>query len=202
MHQRVFVSAIGTDSGKTLVSAILTKKWQASYWKPIQCGTPTDSEEISKLCGPETFVFPEVHFLKTPASPHFAARQEGREINLSDFSLPETPGSLVVEGAGGLLVPINRTQTIADLVQHFDLPLVLVVNHYLGSLNHSLLTIHEINRRQMPIYGIVFNGIDFQDAESVILEAAQVPCLFRIQKWPEVSAESISAFCLNLSILK
>jgi dethiobiotin synthetase len=200
MSIKVFVSAIGTDSGKTLVSAILTRKWQASYWKPIQCGLPPDSGEISKLCGPGTTIFQETHFLKTPASPHFAASQEGVDIKLSDFSLPETPGSLVVEGAGGLLVPINRTQTIADLVIHLRLPLVLVVNHYLGSLNHSLLTIQELKRRQISILGIVFNGIDFQDAESIILESAQVPCLFRIQKWPEVNAEAIAAFCENLKL--
>lgn len=200
MNKNVFVSAIGTDSGKTLVASILVKKWKAAYWKPIQCGTPTDSETISSLCGRQTPIFPETHFLKTPASPHFAASQESVEIHLTDFQLPKNSSPLVVEGAGGLMVPINRSQTSADLIQFLEIPLVLVVNHYLGSLNHSLLTLQEIKRREIPLFGIVFNGVDFQDAESIILEKAQVPCLFRMDRWEEVDAKSVDTFCETLSI--
>lgn len=200
MKNHVFVSAIGTDSGKTLVSAILVKKWKADYWKPIQCGTPTDSKTIARFCGCQTQIFPETYLLKTPASPHFAASQEAAEIQLTDFKMPQTNSPLVVEGAGGLLVPINRKQTIADLIQFLKIPLVLVVNHYLGSLNHSLLTLQEIKRREIPFSGIVFNGEDFQDAESIILDKAQVPCLFRMDRWEAIDANSVENFCKTLSI--
>lgn len=176
-----FVTAIHTDSGKTFTSNILVHSLKADYWKPIQCGLPGDREYIQRQAPSGTTIHPERHRLLTPASPHFAAEKEGINIRLEDFKLPDTKGKpLIVEGAGGLLVPINGQETIADLVVHLKLPVILVINHYLGALNHSLLTLAELEKRQIPITGIVFNGDDFQGAEEIILSRTNAPCLLRI----------------------
>lgn len=176
-----FVTAIHTDSGKTFSSAILLHHLKADYWKPIQCGFPGDSEFIREVAPFSTTLHPERHRLQTPASPHFAARKEEVTIELSDFRLPDTNGRpLIVEGAGGLMVPLNSKNTLADLISHLNIPVILVINHYLGALNHSLLTLAELERREIPIAGIIFNGEDFQGAEEIILSRTQSPCLLRI----------------------
>ena len=197
---KLFVTAIGTDSGKTLISAILVKKLEADYWKPIQCGTPTDKNQIETWLGPTTKTIPEQFFLSTPASPHFAAKNENLHVKVSDFILPHTDNNLVVEGAGGLLVPLNSDETIANLILHFDLPVILVVNHYLGSLNHSLLTIEALNQRKIRIAGIVFNGHNFQDAEEIILAKANCPCILRLPEYDKITLELIEELASQMQL--
>jgi len=194
-----FVTAIHTDSGKTLASAILTHALKADYWKPIQCGQPTDTNQIKSWLGEVVVCHPERYRLETPASPHFAAEQEGVSIRLSDFKLPETSHSLIVEGAGGVLVPVSSQETIADLIQQLELPVILVINHYLGALNHGLLTIKEIKRRGIPLAGIIFNGVDFQNAEPILLQEAGCSCLLRIPKMESVGPEQIHLLSAHLS---
>jgi dethiobiotin synthetase len=194
-----FITAIGTDSGKTLCSAVLTHLLHATYWKPIQCGGPTDSDWIKSTLGQETNVLPERFFLKTPASPHFAAQQEGLRVCVNDFELPNVSGPLIIEGAGGLMVPLNEQEVLADLVSHFQLPVLLVVNHYLGALNHSLLTISELERRKIPIAGIIFNGFDFQDAERIILEKSGAKCLLRIPKMDKIDLTAIGSLAKQVN---
>ena len=195
----LFVSAIHTDSGKTLASALLCLALQADYWKPVQCGFPTDSDQIRSWLGTGVHVHPEQYRLRTPASPHFAAAMEPAAIRVSDFRLPVTQSrNLVVEGAGGLLVPLNENETLADLIQALDLPLVLVVNHYLGALNHSLLTLREIHRRGIRLAGLIFNGTDFQDAESVLLRAAGCPCLLRLPRLEEISRPVLEDYAARI----
>jgi len=187
-----FVTAIHTDSGKTLASAILVDALKAHYWKPIQCGLPTDTDQLKTWFGNELNCYPEKYFLQTPASPHFAAFKEGLEIKLDDFHLPETNGNpIIVEGAGGILVPISDSVFIADLIEELKLPIILVINHYLGALNHGSLTIREIQRRGLKFYGIIFNGMDFQNAESVLLKQADCPCILRIPKMEKVTRNEI-----------
>jgi dethiobiotin synthetase len=193
-----FVTAIHTDSGKTLASAIITQALKADYWKPIQCGEPTDSNQIRAFLGPDTKIHTERYCLRTPASPHFAAKQEGLNIEINDFALPETENFIVTEGAGGLLVPLNQKQTIADLATHLALPVVLVINHYLGALNHSLLTLSELEHRGLPVHGLIFNGPDFQEAEPILLAKAQAPCLLRIPHLPFVDIKQIAALAATL----
>lgn len=192
MNQKgFFITAIHTDSGKTLASAILTYALKADYWKPVQCGEPADTDQIKSWLGSEVVCHPERYRLETPASPHFAAEQEGVSIRLSDFILPDTNNNLIVEGAGGVLVPVSSKETIADLVEQLGLPVILVINHYLGALNHGMLTIREIKRRGIPLAGIIFNGVDFQNAESILLQEAGCPCLLRIPKMESVGLEQI-----------
>ena len=199
MNQKgFFITAIHTDSGKTLASAILTYALKADYWKPVQCGEPADTDQIKSWLGPEVVCHPERYRLETPASPHFAAEKEGVSIRLSDFELPETDNHLIVEGAGGVLVPVSSNETIADLIEQLGLPVILVINHYLGALNHGMLTIRELKRRQIPLAGIIFNGEDFQNAESILLQEAGCSCLLRIPKMESVGLEQIRQLSTQL----
>ena len=181
--EKYFVTAIGTDSGKTVVSAILTQALQADYWKPIQCGAPKDSDTIKSLINNGyCMVHPEGHFLQAPMSPHAAAKLEQMEIQLTDFQLPFTESNcLIIEGAGGVMVPLNKTDFVIDLAQYFNSPLVLVCNIYLGSINHSLLTINEIKRRGLMVKGIIFNGKENLETEAYILEYSGYRCLLKLR---------------------
>ncbi len=199
MNQKgFFITAIHTDSGKTLASAILTHALKADYWKPVQCGEPADTDQIKSWLGSEVVCHPERYRLQTPASPHFAAEKEGVSMRLSDFKLPDTSNNLIVEGAGGVLVPVSTKETIADLIEHLELPVILVINHYLGALNHGMLTIRELKRRQIPLAGIIFNGEDFQNAESILLQEAGCSCLLRIPKLESVGLEQIRELSTQL----
>ena len=190
---KYFISAIGTDSGKTLVSAIFCKALQAAYWKPIQAGFPTDSEQIKKWqCASK--ILKELYVLNTPASPHAAAKIDGVDLKLDEFMLPEHDGNLIVEGAGGLMVPINDNEFIVDLINQLRLEVVLVCNLYLGSINHSILSIEALKSRNIPIKGIVFNGESNSESESIILKHAQTECLLRIPKLDGLNDNLISMY--------
>jgi dethiobiotin synthetase len=157
----LFITGIGTNVGKTIVSAILTEALEADYWKPIQSGTNEgkDSDTVKSLISnSKTIIHPETYLLKEPLSPHFAAKLDGIEIELNKIVLPKTENHLIIEGAGGLLVPINNTQYVIDIAKQFDCEIVLVISSYLGCINHSLLSIDYIKRNGFKIYAFVFNG--------------------------------------------
>ncbi len=188
---KYFVTAIGTDSGKTLISAILAEAFGMDYWKPIQAGAPGDTETIRNLVSTSSIQFhPERYFLKMPASPHDAARAEGIEIDLEDFKLPNTE-NLLVEGAGGLLVPINDEVTMLDLVKHLGLPVIVVSNLYLGSINHSLLTVEELKRHEVPVRGIIFNGEVNKESERIIEKKSGWEVLMRLRPQRRVDRETV-----------
>ena len=194
MHN-LFVSAIGTDSGKTLVSSILLTAFEGEYWKPIQAGKPTDTDSIRSLIGERNHVFhPERYLLQKPASPHDAASEEGIEIRLEDFSLPKHIRPLIVEGAGGLMVPINESQVILDLIHHLQLPVVLVANLYLGSINHTLLSAEVLKRYQIPVKGIIFNGEPNEASQRFIQNYTQWPVLLHIAKEEKVTTDVIRKY--------
>lgn len=155
------MTGIGTDVGKTIVSATMVEALKADYWKPVQAGDLENSDSIlmeQLISNSKTTIHPERFQLNTPASPHYAAAVDGITIDLSDFNLPITENHLIVEGAGGLLVPLNNQDTILDLIQHLKIPVILAINFYLGSINHSLLSIEILKARKIPIHAIVFNG--------------------------------------------
>jgi len=172
--RKLFVSGIGTDVGKTVVSAILVEALKADYWKPIQAGYEdgTDTQLVKQLISNNTsYLFKESYLLKTPASPHLAAKLDGIEINLNNLCLPQSANStLIIEGAGGLLVPLNDTDYVVDLINHFDCEVVLVSQNYLGSINHTLLSIEALINRGCKIAGIIFNGVRNQSTEEIILK--------------------------------
>jgi dethiobiotin synthetase len=157
----LFITGIGTNVGKTVVSAILTEALQADYWKPIQSGVVEgkDSDTVKSLISNAKTVFhPETYLLQEPLSPHFAAKLDGVEIELSKIQLPKTANHLIIEGAGGLLVPVNDTQYVIDIAKQFGCEIVLVISSYLGCINHSLLSIDYLKRNHFKIKALVFNG--------------------------------------------
>jgi dethiobiotin synthetase len=196
-----FVTAIHTDSGKTLVSAILAEALQADYWKPVQCGTDQrDLKTVKELVDNDHCLFyEEAYLLKAPLSPHAAAKKEGKEIRLKDISLPLTDGhDLIIEGAGGLLVPLNDQEYVIDIAEKFKAEIILVSNIYLGSINHTLLSINEIKRRGLKVKGIIFNGPENPETEEIILKQSGYKCLLRIRPEANVSHETVMKYSVKL----
>lgn len=180
----LFVTGTDTDVGKSVVAALLTLGLQASYWKPIQSGLEpqTDTAAIQQMTGlgAEHF-WPERYRLSQPLSPHAAAAIDGVEIQLRDFALPRHSHShLVVEGAGGLLVPLNDRQYLLDLIVHLQLPVVLVARSGLGTINHTLLSIAQLRQAAVPILGVVLNGVQNPSNRDAIAHYGQVPILLEL----------------------
>lgn len=206
MKKGVFVSGIGTEIGKTLVSAILTKALKADYWKPVQSGDldHTDSMKVQHLSQePIEHFHPEAYRLKTPASPHYSAAIDELRIELNSFTLPETDNFLVVEGAGGLMVPLNEEHTILDLIQHLQLPVVLVSQHYLGSINHTLLSLNCLKERGIPLAGLIFNGPSTPSSASIIEQMSGQKAIFHLPQLDAISPTEIGHWAAQIApILK
>lgn len=167
---KLAVTGIGTGVGKTVASAIIAEAINAAYWKPIQAGDLdfTDSMTVRHL-SPEVTVLPEKYLLSKAMSPHAAAAVDDLKIELNQLALPDITNNLVVEGAGGLMVPLNSDGLLfADVFDYWNLPVVIVSRHYLGSINHTLLTLEVLKNRQIPVHGVLFNGDENQSAESII----------------------------------
>ena len=197
---KLFVTGIGTDVGKTVVSAILCQATGADYWKPIQAGLEeTDSHSVIDVVTKKGQVFPERYRLQKPASPHDSARAEGKEIKISEFELPNSD-NLIVEGAGGLMVPINDSDMIVDLIDKLKLPVVLVASLYLGSINHTLLSVNELKRRGIKILGIVFNGESNVESEQVILKHAGCSCVLRVKPESAITSSMIETYASKVDL--
>ena len=183
---KLFITGIGTDVGKTSASAIITEALEADYWKPIQAGDLNDSDSHkieSYVSNSKTVIHPNSYALTTPASPHLAAELDQITISLDQIQEPQTQNHLVVEGAGGVFVPLNDTDCVIDLIQP-DYKVIVVSRHYLGSINHTLLTIEALKNRNLAIAGIVFNGNENKATESIILNKTGIPYIGRIQQEP------------------
>jgi dethiobiotin synthetase len=178
---RIFITGIGTDVGKTVVSAIVAKALHADYWKPIQAGdlNNTDSMKVEAWIGPNV-VHPEAYQLNTPASPHYAAKKDAVSITLDATKLPSTNKTLVIEGAGGVMVPINEKQTLLDVVINYTKYCIVVSKHYLGSINHTLLTIASLKNKGYHILGVIFTGDDPKESENIIITLGEVTNLGNI----------------------
>ena len=182
MSQRFAVTGIGTDVGKTVVSAILAESLQANYWKPVQAGDldNSDSTKVERFTS-NVNLLPEKFKLTEPMSPHAAARIDGVQIAKEDLNLPAVSGNLIVEGAGGLLVPFNDDGLLfADLLEYWGLPTIVVSRHYLGSINHTLLTMETLKKRGVEVAGIIFVGNENNETEQVIKSVTGVKVLGRI----------------------
>ncbi|NVJ45670.1 MAG: dethiobiotin synthase [Cytophagia bacterium] len=187
-----FVTAIGTDSGKTLISSILVEALKADYWKPIQAGLPTDTDKVKQLVNnPISQFHPETHQLKLPASPHAAARFEHLHIQLDDFVLPETKNEVVIEGAGGVLVPINQEDFVIDIARELEAEVILVANLYLGSINHTLLTVEYLRQNNFKVKGIIFNGDTNPESEQIILKHSGYRELLHLPKLGNITPEIV-----------
>lgn len=190
----VFVTGTDTDVGKTVASAWLCKHWQADYWKPIQSGLdgPSDSDKIKLLSGAR--IHPETHRLTQPLSPHQAADIDGVQIRLSDFQLPTGPEKLVVEGAGGCLVPLNWREQTTDLIAALDLCCLLVARSGLGTINHTCLSIQALRNAHIPILGVLMTGPQNDPNREAIEHFGQVPVLACLPHFDTLNAEALNQF--------
>jgi dethiobiotin synthetase len=194
-----FVTGIDTDSGKTLVSAILCEALKADYWKPVQAGLPRDSETVQHLLTNKiSRIHPEAYLLKTPVSPHASAKIDGVSISLDRIQVPKTPNSLVTEGAGGCLVPLNDRDFVIDLVNLCKAEVILVADLYLGSINHTLLTVEALRKRTLPVRGIIFNGPPNPESERIILHHTQLPLLLHVEREENITAAVVQKYASNL----
>ena len=190
-QKKIFITGIGTDVGKTIAAAIVTEALEADYWKPIQAGDleNSDTHKIKKLTsnvtssGVERQYFENAYALKTPASPHLAAELDNIEIDLKKIKEPKTENHLVIEGAGGILVPLNDKDCVVDLIQK-EYQVIVVSRHYLGSINHTLTTIESLQNRNISIVGIIFNGDENKPTEEIILSKTKLKMLGRIENEP------------------
>lgn len=196
---RFVVTGTDTGIGKTIFSAALAQATGTPYWKPIQSGLEeeTDSEVVARLAGVP--VRPEAYRLITPASPHLAAEIDGVNIYVESLSPP--PGNLIVEGAGGALVPVTRTTLYADLFAKWQVPVIVCARTSLGTINHSLLTIEALRARGVPIHGIAFLGDAVEDSEAIIAAIAGVRRLGRLPVIDPLNSETLAdTFTANFQI--
>lgn len=203
MSQQYIVTGIGTDVGKTVVSAILSEALKATYWKPIQAGDldNSDSIKVNKWTTDNVNVLEERFRLNSPMSPHAAAAIDGIEIQIRDIQKPVIEGNLIIEGAGGIMVPINeKGDTYLDVFEELKLPVIIISKNYLGSINHTLMTIEMIQSRGIEIKGIIFSGISNEATESIILSKTKLKCLVRIPEATEVNAEFIQTQAKQIAL--
>ncbi|MDB0062690.1 dethiobiotin synthase [Crocinitomicaceae bacterium] len=202
MKQIAFISGIGTDVGKTVVSAIVAQSLAANYWKPIQAGDldNTDSIKVARLCNETVHVLPEKYRLKTPMSPHGAAEIDQVEIKSSDFEVPHFDNTLIIEGAGGMMVPLhNDGLLLIDVLAEKKWPVILVSRHYLGSINHTLLSVDALKKRNIPILGIIYVGEEHQSTEKIISSVSQIPVLGRIPMVDKVNKEFVQTEAIKMT---
>lgn len=211
--QGVFVSGTDTDVGKTLVSAVLALAWEADYWKPFQTGVATaqaDTNTVATLLGIKKAtngsaggrrLHPSFSVLQAPCAPWEAARLEDTVVNLSGLTVPQTSAPLIVEGAGGLYVPLNDACMMIDLVVMLGLPLVLVTRSTLGTINHTLLSLHALRARQIPVLGIVMNGPRSAANREAIERFGGAPVIAEIEPVATLDPESIATMAEQIPSL-
>lgn len=203
----IFITGTGTDVGKTLIAAILTESLQADYWKPVQAGFSdgTDSLFVKKMISNTTSkIHPELYKLKMAASPHLAAPAEQKEIMIKEIiaNIPFTKNRLIIEGAGGLMVPLNQKELILNLIKELDARVVVVSKNELGSINHSLLTAAVLSHEKVDVAGWIFTE-EYQHYENEIEEWSGYPLIARVKHLPIISKETIREQALKLhSLLK
>lgn len=193
----IIVTGTDTGIGKTVFAAALAGALGAHYWKPVQAGIEeesTDAQRVAHLSGlPRAQVLDEAYRLATPCSPHLAAEIDGVRIDPALLALPEVDGPLVVEGAGGVLVPISRSETYADQFARWGAPVVLVARTQLGTINHTLLSIEALRARGMPILGVAFVGEPVEDSEATICAMGGVQRLGRLPRLDPLTPETLRA---------
>ncbi len=191
MSKGLFVTGIGTDVGKTIVSAVLVKALKADYWKPVQCGEleNTDTHKIEHLTGQRTL--PESYLLKAAISPHAAADLESVQIQLDKVELPKSDNLIVLEGAGGIMVPFNKKENYLDLMIKLNLPVVLVTRNYLGSINHTMLSWKVLKDAGLKVAAVIISGEENKTTEQYLETQINVPFI-RVSELEEVNSQSIT----------
>lgn len=196
MHP-IVITGISTDVGKTVAAAIIVEALGLDYWKPVQCGylEATDTQTVQQLVSNRSSHFhPEAYRLHHPVSPHHAARLENIDILPSNITLPKSKNRMAIEGAGGLMVPLTSKTLMIDLFASWDPIVILVSKHYLGSINHTLLSIEALKSRNMKVGGIIFNGTSNPDTEQAITSQGQLPVIGRLEQEPCITHETIKKY--------
>jgi dethiobiotin synthetase len=199
----ILIAGIHTGIGKTLCSTIICEALGYDYFKPVQAGDldHTDSMFVKRnISNKNCTIHPEAYRLKIAASPHYAAAEEGIEIMPGNIQLPYTNHPMVVETAGGIMSPLGPQYLMIDLIEELKLPVVLVSENYLGSINHTLMTFACLKSRRIAIQGIVFNGLENKASQDYILEHTELPFLFAIPKFELINAAVIHDFAATISI--
>lgn len=193
MTQPIVVTGTDTEIGKTVFSAGLTLALNATYWKPIQSGIEeqTDSQIIASLTGCPTL--PEAHLLQLPASPHLSAEAEGAHIGLDDLTIPQVDGPLVIEGAGGVMVPLNREELFLDAFAQWRAPVILCARTQLGTINHTLMSLLALRQARCAIVGVAFIGDAVPEVEQTICDFADVAHLGRLPRLKTLNTDTLTA---------
>jgi dethiobiotin synthetase len=203
MSNNIIIAGIHTGIGKTICSAVLCQALGYDYWKPVQAGDLENSDSIfikKMVSNSACTIHDEAYKLTIAASPHYAAAQDAVEIKLDNLHVPITSNHLIIETAGGLMSPLSMQLLNIDLVAHLQLPVILVSNNYLGSINHTLLSIEALQRRNIPILGLVFSGDEVESTRDFILAYSGLPLLFSIPPFETIDAPSIQQFAATLAI--
>jgi dethiobiotin synthetase len=201
LPKRIFVAGIGTGVGKTMVSAILAEALHADYWKPVQCGDleNSDTKVVQSLISNHVSKFyTEAYKFKTPSSPHYAAELENTIIRPEQFEVPHSEIRILIEGAGGLMVPLSKDYLVIDSIKHLKASVILVSKNYLGSINHTLLSIEALKQREIDVLGIIFNGKNYFDNEEIVQHFTNIPVIDEIETAEEVNKEFIKAQALRI----
>jgi dethiobiotin synthetase len=192
MSKRFIITGTGTDVGKTLTSAILMLGLDADYWKPMQSGSPKDSDTVRELTQlPQSRFHHESYYFKTPASPHIAAEIDGTEIDIAQLKPPQTPRTLLIEGAGGLMVPVTRRTLLIDVFKQFAAPVILCARTELGTINHTLLSVEALHQRNIPLHGIIFLGPEKTDTMKTIIDFSKAKQLGYIPELSDLSHSTL-----------
>ncbi|MDZ4665388.1 MAG: dethiobiotin synthase [Bacteroidota bacterium] len=195
--KRYFITGIDTNVGKTVVSAILAEALQADYWKPIQSGNTdgSDMSEVGKLISnSKTKLHPEAYSFAAPVSPHLAAAIESRTIDIKTIVLPLTSNHLIIEGAGGIMVPLAKNNYVIQLARDLDAEVILVVRNYVGCINHSLLSVDYLLRNKYKIKGLILNGNFDPLVEQAIVTYSDIPVLAKFPEQGAVDKSKIKEF--------
>ena len=202
--KQFFVTGTDTDVGKTVVSAMLTLGLNASYWKPIQSGTLpcTDTEWVKKMTQlPPSHFFPEAYRLSQPLSPHASALHDKIKIDLEKIVMPNLPvesSHLIVEGAGGVLVPLNDKKMMIDLIKKLNIPVVVVCRSTLGTIHHTLLTLQHLRLHEIPVFGVIMNGPKNEGNRQAITHYGKVNVLAELEPIQDISKATLLQVFKNI----
>jgi dethiobiotin synthetase len=195
---QIFITGTDTNIGKTIISAWLALHFKAFYWKPIQTGSglgDTDSQIVGCLLNVDrSKIIPEIYVFKPPVSPHLAAALQGQRIDLGDFILPQTGEEhLIVEGAGGILTPVNESDTMLQLVQKLKLPAIIVARSSLGTINHTCLTIDALRYAGVPVLGVIMNGPKNEENKRAIEHYGKVTVLDEVESFEQLDYAALKS---------
>ena len=199
----IIIAGIHTGIGKTICSAVICQALGYDYWKPVQAGDLDNSDSIfikKTVTNKQCHIHPERYRLQTPMSPHKAAEIDGIQIEKEDFILPASTNPILVETAGGIMSPLADNLLNIDLMEHLQLAVILVSNNYLGSINHTLLTVAALKQRNIPLNGLVFSGEVVSSSREFILQHTRLPLLFSIPQFVKTDAATIATFAANNTI--